>query len=253
MTSTQELVPVTATAAPDTPVEPKRILIATPCYGGQVTEGYLQSILNLIKEAWVRGVDVDVYTSAGDSLVTRARNDAVNTFLTHEKNYTHLMFIDADIIFTWDNFERLLNSGKEIAAGMYPLKTINWDRILNREFPSKVEMVAETLEVVINMAGEVEEGGFAPCLDAGTGFMLIERGVFEKMMVAYPERKYTKDGLGDDSTETFAFFDTMIHEGRYLSEDYFFCRQWQQLGGFVYVDMRTTVLVHQGVHRFGKV
>jgi hypothetical protein len=36
---------------------------------------------------------------------------------------------------------------------------------------------------------------------------------------------------------------------RYLSEDYAFCRRWQQMGGKIYADV-TTVLGHVGNIRF---
>ena len=34
--------------------------------------------------------------------------------------------------------------------------------------------------------------------------------------------------------------------GRYLTEDYAFCRRWQQLGGQVFVDLQSR-LSHQGL------
>ena len=49
----------------------------------------------------------------------------------------------------------------------------------------------------------------------------------------------------------YALFDTMIdpESRRYLSEDYMFCRLWQNMGGDVYLDPRTA-LNHVGHYTF---
>lgn len=61
----------------------------------------------------------------GESLVTRARNDCVAKFLAAPE-WTHLFRIDADIGFSSEATFRLLRSGYDIAAGVYPLKRENW-------------------------------------------------------------------------------------------------------------------------------
>ena len=75
--------------------------------------------------------------------------------------------------------------------------------------------------------------------DAPTGFMVIKRSVFEKMMAAYPELNYISDSdyKREDKGLHYRFFDCMVdpESKRYLSEDYTFCRLWQQIGGEVYV------------------
>ena len=66
--------------------------------------------------------------------------------------------------------------------------------------------------------------------EAGTGFMLIPRTTLEKYQEAYPQYKYLPDHVRtesfDGSREIMAFFDCAIDpvSKRYLSEDYFFCR-----------------------------
>ncbi len=48
----------------------------------------------------------------------------------------------------------------------------------------------------------------------------------------------------------FRFFDVMTEEnGRYLSEDYAFCRRWQNIGGRIFADTRSN-LTHQGGHMY---
>jgi hypothetical protein len=92
------------------------------------------------------------------------------------------------------------------------------------------------------------ENGFITALDAGTGFMRVQRSALTKLIDAHPEVKYHKEGGGD----RWAIFDCIIHEGRYLSEDYTFCRRWQALGGEVWVDYTSPNLGHQGSYTFGR-
>ena len=82
--------------------------------------------------------------------------------------------------------------------------------------------------------------------------MLIKREVIEKMIKHYPETKYMPEVFDDASqvgVEKHALFDTMIENGRYLSEDYTFCRRWQNMGGKIYVDP-SIVLDHVGTYTF---
>src|ERR1700760_482086 len=100
-------------------------LFMTPCYSGQVTSGFATSMLALTNELWQLGVQGSVRILSGESLVTRARNEAVAHFLA-QKQHTHLFWIDADIGFTPDQALRLLLADRDVVAGVYPLKRIDW-------------------------------------------------------------------------------------------------------------------------------
>ena len=56
----------------------------------------------------------------------------MSQFLDADKeddSLTHLMFIDADIGFRGEAVRRVLESGYDIACGIYPRKNIEWDKI----------------------------------------------------------------------------------------------------------------------------
>ena len=99
----------------------------------------------------------------------------------------------------------------------------------------------------------VTEGSLIKLKDAGTGFMLIKREVFEKFINNCPNIEYINDINIDEllSSTFYAFFDTSIDEEskRYLSEDYTFCRRWQKLGGDIWLDPNIK-LNHIGHHAF---
>jgi hypothetical protein len=75
----------------------------------------------------------------------------------------------------------------------------------------------------------------------------------QELFDKHPEMKYVNDINVDQKFEPFmyALFDTMIDPDsrRYLSEDYTFCRLWQNNGGTIYLDPRTA-LSHVGHYTF---
>lgn len=232
------------------------LVIATPCYGGAVFQNYLMSMLNFNSEAQRLGLTVSYIIRGGDSLIPRTRNSIVAEFLSHE-HYTHLLWIDADIGFSTDQIFRLLMVDRDVVGGVYPLKKIVWPDKLPKDM-TRAEFEANYTHYPFNPVGvtsRIDAQGFMEVLDAPTGLMLIKRGVLEKMKAAYPGLRYVademlglehiKDKLVDNH---YRFFDVMTEEsGRYLSEDYAFCRRWQNIGGKVFLDSRSR-LSHQGGH-----
>jgi hypothetical protein len=93
--------------------------------------------------------------------------------------------------------------------------------------------------------------GFVEVLDGPTGFLMIKRDVIERMYAHYPELNCKNDHQNRDFEDYCAVFDCMIDpmNRRYLSEDYAFCRRWQQMGGKIFADV-TTTLGHVGNLRF---
>lgn len=241
------------------------LVVATPCYGGVVGEQYTRSMMHLSSVTAAAGVKLSYITIANESLVTRARNELANAFLK-DTSYTHLMFIDADISFEATSVLSMLIKDKDVIAGAYPLKSINWDELYENKnaFESPKKMQEASVNYVINVEKPdpakvgVEEkivirGGVLPVYDAGTGFMIIKKEVFNKMIEAYPEIVYYFDKdmtIPKEQRKMHAFFDTSIDEdGRYLSEDYTFCRRWQKIGGQIFLDINV-VLNHTGTYVF---
>ena len=185
------------------------------------------------------------------------------------KDATHLFFIDADIEFNPEDLLRQVAYDKPVVVGAYPKKALNWDSIINAARNPDLDENAQTIEghssnYVVNFDFvKDEQGNRTPQVqivdnliklkDAGTGFMCIKKEVIQQMMDAHPDLKYVNDINVDQKFEPYmyALFDTMIdpESRRYLSEDYMFCRLWQQMGGEVYLDPRTA-LNHVGHYTF---
>lgn len=228
----------------------ERIFIATPCYGGMLTEAYFRSVIKLLTFCNQHGIPIAFGTIANESLVTRARNVLVAYFL--QSNYTRLMFIDADIEFQVEDVLKLIAHDKELIVGAYPKKGVNWQRIresLRNEDKelNDGQISAFGSDYAINfkfvnreMKQIAIENGLIRLHDGATGFMMIKREAVDKMIAAYPELKYNNDlNTPPDLQDYFyAFFDTMLDpkDKRYLSEDYTFCRRWQAIGGECWLD-----------------
>ena len=107
------------------------ILIATPCFGGLVSQNYMLSVIRIMSYAKSAGFDVSLSLLGYDALISRARSTLVAAFLDNPAA-THLLFVDADISFEPPQVERLLRFDKDFAGALYPLKTIDWDFIPQR-------------------------------------------------------------------------------------------------------------------------
>jgi len=234
------------------------VLIGTPCFGGLVTHVYMQSVLRLMVTPQV-DLRLGLITSAHDSLITRSRNAIVANFLD-TPDATHLMFIDADIGFAPDDFQRLLALDEDLAAGRYPLKVRDWPRIteLAKTAAPGVRLESLGLRYVGEPCpiAELEtKAGFVTGVFAGTGFMMIKRRALERMIAAYPGAKYndslTLPSPKQPSAHLYNLFDCMIdpETGTYLSEDFTFCRRWRALGEKLWLDTQSA-LTHVGSQEF---
>lgn len=236
------------------------ILVATPCYGGQVFQGYMQSVLALQRLCDRIGWNLVVKTHGNESLIPRGRNLYVAMTLGIPQ-ITHLLYIDADITFQPESVVRMIQEDKDITAGIYAKKGLNFAKVRDLAVknpdmdPAKLQHIA--LDYVLNVdGGNIPiQRGFIKCKYVGTGMMLIKRQVLEKMIEAYPETKYNNDIAGYNAPELvdnfYALFDCIIHpvSKRYLSEDYLFCERWSQIGGEIWADI-TAQLTHCGTYHF---
>jgi len=231
-----------------------KFFIATPCYGGQLLEPYFRSTIKMMTFFNQHQIPLAFGTIANESLVTRARNVLLAYFLSSD--YTHLMFIDADIEFNFEDVLKLYAHDKDVVVGAYPKKGVAWSRIKDNILdPSNIgkqqsdrELAAFGSDYAINFKFVDKnsksisiQNGLIPLLDAGTGFMMIKREAILRMLAHYPELKYNNDVQINNASlndHFYALFDTMIDpvDRRYLSEDYTFCRRWQAMGGDIWLD-----------------
>jgi len=223
------------------------LVVATPCFGGQVSSIYASSIFRLQSALQsMSNVDLKVHLRDGDALITRARANLVTLFLD-DPAATHLLFIDADIGFTPEQVFRLIESGADMVAGVYPIKRVNWTKARRAIEADRSDVPAAALDYVLEIDDPdrvVVVNGFARVRFAGTGFLMIRRHVIERMC-RHPDyaslqffREHSHDALAG-SPNRFALFECMIDPatGTYLSEDFAFCKRWTEMGGEIWADL----------------
>lgn len=139
------------------------------------------------------------------------------------------------------------------------MKNLYWDEI--RAHAAKAQdddaLASMSPHYAVNMNPrrfEIRQG-IIEVAAVGTGFLLLRRDVFDTLRERFPELHYENDVRGYDNDATkdnfWLFFDTM-HDpetGRYLSEDYAFCKRWRMTGGRVHCDIESK-LTHFGNFAF---
>ena len=210
-----------------------RVHICMPCYGGMLTESTFMSYIKWSNAARQLGIDWTMETMTNESLISRARNTLTAKFL-HNKDSTHLMFIDADIGWEPWHLMVLLDRQVDVIGGLYPMKSL-------------------PVKWCVNGFDGAEEGanGLQEVTKTGTGFLLIKRDVFEKMDAHPAVKPFINDiGLPTElNPHMKTYFDTAVRENRYYSEDWTFCENWRDIGGKVWVDKRV-LLKHTGTYVF---
>ncbi len=207
-------------------------------------------------------ISFDIRLLSNESMVTKARNKLVEFFL--EGDHTHLMFIDSDMGFHHETVLKLLNFDKAIVGCTYPVKQISWPRIFKNL--KSIKKIRDLLKYSFNFINEinVEDGEFEQVEWLPTGFMLIKREVFIKMMKEQPNKFYIPDYNTNEyrykDKKHYDFFEAGVHHGeingktgmRYYGEDSYFCKKWTGMGGEIWLYNPEHKLTHIGNTWFGE-
>jgi hypothetical protein len=247
-----------------TDVSPKtvtpQLFVATPMYGGMCNGQYTLSLLQMVTTFTQARVPFQFAYMMNESLITRARNSLAHDFLAGD--CTHLMFIDADIGFNSADILHMINANRDIICGIYPKKEIDWVQVTNavKAGVPPHELNKHTGAFVVNLVGDAAkaEGKSDEPMqiaNGGTGFMLIQRKVFETLIGKVPT--YNNDMFLAVDTERkprviHEFFATSIDKdsgNRLLSEDYHFCKIAREAGFTVWAAPWAN-LVHCGAYNF---
>jgi hypothetical protein len=222
------------------------LVVATPCFGGQVSVPYVASLLKFQQAIRAySGLTLKVLFKNGDALITRARASLISQFLDDPAS-THLLFVDADIGFEPEQVIRLIECGADMCAAVYPIKRIDWGKVRQTIETGRANPAAAALKYVLeveNPDAVIEKSGFVQVRYAGTGFLMIRRQAVESMCARYSALQYKRDHSIDAETESsnrFALFECMIgDDGTYLSEDFAFCKRWIDMGGEIWADLKS--------------
>lgn len=232
-----------------------KLFLPILCYNHTCHTAFMFSLMRFVLACKERQLSVTLFPITFDSLISRARNAATAHFLSGD--YTHMLFIDADIEFNPEDVFKLIGINKGVVSAGYPQKWLNADKlkhVFSGSAASGGAIPADPMELCTNHSVHLEpQASIQPVMTAKyctTGFLLIQRPVIEALTQAYPERRYVNDVDGYMSANPDAFYNLFTVEihpetKRYESEDYGFSRLWKSIGGEIYIATDIT-LKHYG-------
>jgi len=205
----------------------QKLFLAVPMYGGQCAGMFTRSVADLTGLCAKYQIPLQFYFLFNESLITRARNYCADEFM--RSDCTHLMFIDSDIGFNAKDVIAMLAMSSQdedyhVLCGPYPKKTISWEKIKMAvdkgaadENPNELEnYVGDYVFNPKKNTGSIKIGEPCEVLEGGTGFMLIQRKVFEQYNENYPQMLYKPDHVRtanfDGTREIMAYFDALIDD-----------------------------------------
>lgn len=223
------------------------ILIATPVLNEAVTLAYAKSLFRL--QNHLRRTDAGVDLTMG-TLVSAGIDTARNYFATHmleNASFSHLLFIDADHGFRPELILDMLDLDEPVVGAIYPARDLQFDAVWrvarSLDAPCRLQSLASRYVLPRFQTDEggrpVTKKGFVRASAAGTGIMLIQRHVFERM-AAIPDLM----GVGAEimiadgySGRFLQCFRPIIQDNNLpLGEDLSFCRRWTETcGGEIWV------------------
>jgi hypothetical protein len=213
----------------------RSLFIALPAYDFKVSLKLAISLAQFAQQAQQHGIDIQIGSICGCSVVSRARNLLAQDML--DSDCTDLMFIDADI-----NFE---------AADLFRLMA--WTSDPKKGIVAGIPRTRSTTKTYIGTLDRDEDGqltmngmGLVRAKRVATAFMMVRRDVFETLNEAHPEWRYY-----DERSERTVpcMFDFMLTEEGYIGEDYLFCDRAREHGFDIWVDP-TIKLGHMGVQEY---
>jgi cellulose synthase/poly-beta-1,6-N-acetylglucosamine synthase-like glycosyltransferase len=181
------------------------------------------ALRQVLAEAGQNFVKIDHRADNVNDCRVFARNLIREGFLTHEKKYTHLFFLDADVIPPADIIPRLLEHNKPICCGWYPSdRNVSFNRA-GQQFKMRMKMPMVyghidgfSRELTLQRLWTLEDltpARLEEVSSTGMGCALIRREVLEKIRF-----------ISDDSQRA--------------SEDTIFCKDARKAGYKTYVDTR---------------
>lgn len=245
-----------STSEPDNHPEYK-ILIGTVSQSGYCHAGYTLSLVKTFSlVANIPNIKLVHKFILNDPLLPRAQNQLAAQLLS-DASITHLLLIDREIMWDPRYVLKLLANDKPICGAPCPKKGYRWERIKSRrikeiveneniseqEYRNKIRVHLIDYNVKFGPSRKIENS-VIEVEEIGSGFMLIKREVFEKLVLKYPESKLNDPTLNSEPALKdyfYNFFEVGIIEGNYFSEDYGFCKKWKALSGKLYADLSLNV------------
>ena len=231
------------------------VLIGTPAYGGMMHIDYVKSMI----ENTQSGISFLMYGIGNESLITRGRNQILSHFINNLE-YTHLLFLDADMYLGGKDFAKLTNSGRDVCGAMVRLKSK--EKLFNIHGLGKKEgdyIQVDHLGSAVMMLSRKAAMDLAKYMEDKTKAIIegldklkeIEDKWAKDLIIELEGKGYLYDkkssSVGMTTNETqYDICNVGVYKGIYLSEDYYLCKYLRDLGYEIWCDT-SIITIHNGV------
>lgn len=177
------------------------------------------------------GIETAICHEVGNSDVGSAREKLL--WRAYHTDATHFLYIDDDIGWQPQQVKRLINSGHDFCAGIYPKKS---DKLEFPFYPMPGTPVFDPVSSFVEIA------------HCGFGFTMLRREAITSMIKHYHFDLHYVDV--DEDRNGWGLFINMICERGdgvriRMSEDVSFCQRWRDIGGRIWADPDAD-LIHAG-------
>jgi hypothetical protein len=211
-----------------------KVFVFVPAYGRQITTTTFETTHGLMSALSAKGIHASIGSFSWPD-IEEIRNVVLSYWYDVMKDFTHLLFIDADVGFPPQMVIDMLTFGEPLVGATYPKKTL------------PIEFVGSGIEAPDFRKGFIEVEGL------GFGCVLIRRDAIPPMIEKFPDKIYpyiaVPDMRWDGPERTLGFFDCMRIDRGKVSEDISFCRRYREAGGKVWMSTAYTTS-HEGPFLF---
>ncbi len=212
-------------------MRPTGILICVPAMGQQMCAATALSLFTTAQYLASKNIPCSMtWYAAAD--IEDIRNLFVTAWYDGHPEYSHLLFVDADMGWEPGLINDYIRFDKPLVGCLYARRSMK---------PSIVGTAPEghTIDDV--------KHGFIPATGMGAGLMMFSREVITTMLEKFPELIDKVPGYAADNTpglnltRMLRVFDKIRTPDLKLSEDMAFCWRWQQCGGELWANVRHSI------------
>lgn len=212
------------------------LFIGTPAYNSMVHTDYLHSMIDFQKNK----VPMTVMTIGNESLIPRGRNTVISYFHTLT-DFSHLLYLDADIFLEFQAFMKLMSHEKDVIAAPVALKG----------FDDKGQPVYNTGKILKKLKDDlytVDRVGTAVLILSRNATNALVKDAIDNNQI-YKPNLYSRGDANPNIIYHYNVFSTGITDEEYDSEDFFICHKLIKLGFDIHLDPTVRVR-HNGMFGF---
>jgi hypothetical protein len=191
-----------------------KVVVAIPVYDGKLPVETVRCLIQEQSVANLSGDDILFQFLPSCSHPAMGRNQLAQQFLDSDAD--RLVFLDSDVTFETGSLLKIARHKDEFVGGAYRFK------FEQENYPvgwlDKPDLWSD-------------ENGLLEVASLPGGFLSLSRKVFEKLKEAHPDREYEHFGK-----KAHCFFQMPFVGGNLYGEDSFFCKEWREIGGQVFLD-----------------